>query len=440
MGSADGRAGFDPGDDAAALIPRVLAERAVFPLYQPIIELASRTVVAVEALARGPAGSPVEYPDALFAAATRAGLMPLLDQLCFARAVEIARKASHVVPPLVFINAEPAALNNTLTPELVAEVTAPRSFRIVMELTERALADYPAALLNIANRVHQGGGALALDDVGADPLSMAFLPLLEPEVVKLDMHLLRDPHAAHTVDTAAMASAYAERTGAVIVAEGIETEADLRTAQALGARWGQGWLFARPGPLSAFAGWPVHHSARLRAPRPELHQPAGTPFSLAAARNHSRTGNQNTLDALTEHLLRQARNTGSKAVVLGAYPDPATGQSWLPRLAPLANTAAFVGLIGPPLPSRHPHPVRMGTPPMDGPASAETVLAVVGPHAAVALIARPGADDEADFILTHERDLAHEVARMLLRRLDTAAERVELPAVQRWTSPSTVAR
>lgn len=423
MSPTDREAGQHPGRDAA-LISQVLAERAIYPLYQPIVDLASRAVVGVEALARGPAGSPVEYPDVLFTAAERAGLMPQLDQLCFTRAVQLARAAGDVTPPLVFINAEPGVLNNAVTPELAAEVSAERSFRIVMELTERALGTFPASLLNIAGMVHHGGGALALDDVGADPLSMAFLPLLEPEVVKLDMHLLRDPYSPYTIETAAMAGAFADRTGAVVLAEGIETEADLATAQALGARWGQGWLFGRPGPLSAIAGGPVHHSARLRPPRPDLHLPAGTPFSMAAARQHSRTGDQPLLDGLIEYMWRQAAGTGSCAVVLGAYPDPATGQGWLPRLAPVAETAAFVGIAGPTLSGSHPPSVRTATAPVDGPESVETVLAVVGPHCAVALCIRPGADGSGDFVLTHDRDLVHAVARMLLRRLGTAAERL----------------
>ncbi|WP_229799474.1 EAL domain-containing protein [Couchioplanes azureus] len=420
----------------------MLAERAVYPLYQPIVDLGTRSLVGVEALARGPAGSPVEYPDVLFAAAERAGLLHLVDQLCFAQAVSVARAAGDVTPPLVFVNAEPGALNHEVTPELLAEISAQRSFRIVMELTERALAAYPASLLHIAALVHHGGGALALDDVGADPLSMAFLPLLEPEVVKLDMHLLRNPHAEYTIETTAMAAAYADRTGTVVLAEGIETEADLATAQTLGARWGQGWLFARPGPLSAVADRPVHHSARLRPPRPDLHQPAGTPFSVAAARHHSRRADQPMIDALIEYMWRQAAGTGPYAVVLGSYPDPATGQAWLSRLASVAQKAAFVGMTGPALPGAIPPPIRIATTRRETAQSseaAETVLAVVGPYCAVALCIRPHIDDKADFVLTHDPDLVHAVARMLLRQLGTAAERPNPPTGDPHAGPTPAA-
>ncbi|MBG0827682.1 EAL domain-containing protein [Planomonospora sp. ID67723] len=426
------RSGWNPYDEPDALIPRVLAEHAVFPLYQPIIDLATRTVVGAEALARGPAGSPVEFPDALFTAATRAGLLPLLDQLCATRAMEIARDAPDGAPPLLFINAEPAALSHPFTPELVDVINSERPYRTVLEFTERALASHPAALLAIASQVHQTGGALALDDVGADPLSLAFLPLVEPEVVKLDMHLLRNPHARHTVETAAMVSAHAERCGAVVLAEGIETEEDLLTAQALGARWGQGWLFGRPAPLSAISGLPVHHSTRLRSPRPELHLPSGTPFNVASARHRSRAGDQRTIDGLIEYLLSLASNAGPYSLVLGAYPDPVVGRSWLPRLASLAGTAAFVGISGPALAGADPHPVRAV--PVTGPADAETALAVVGPQGTAALCVRPGPGDSVDFVLTHDPDLVHAVARMLLWRMGSAAGRTGSPADHRWGS------
>jgi EAL domain-containing protein (putative c-di-GMP-specific phosphodiesterase class I) len=411
----------DPLDAAAALIPRVLEERAVFPVYQPIMDLATGTVVAVEALTRGPAGSPVESPAALFAAATRAGLLAPLDKICFTRALEVARDGWDVVPPLVFVNVEPAALDVAPTPELLAVVRSER-FRVVAELTERALAAHPAGVLSIANLANQDGNAIALDDVGTDPLSLAFLPLVEPDAVKLDMHLLRNPNAPGTIETAAVVSGYAERSGAVVIAEGIETEEDLTTAQALGARWGQGWLFGHPGPLKAIAGWPVNRHARLRPTRPDLCLPSGTPFRVAAMRNYSRPGDQSTVDGLTDHLLFRATRAGSPAVVLAACPDPAVGRALLPRLASVADTAAYVGIVGTALEAgTAQHRVRVVAVPVDGSADTETVLAVVAPHSTVALCVRPGPGDTMDFVLTHDPELVHTVARMLLWRLDTAS-------------------
>ena len=343
---------MDSLDTAAELISQVLRERAIFPVYQPIVELATGAVVGVEALARGPAGSPVEFPLALLAAASRARLLPLVDQLCFTRAIETAQEAADLVPPLLFANAEPAVVDQPVTPDLLAAVRSKRHFRIVMEYTERALAAHPAALLGLANLAYRDGNALALDDVGADPMSLAFLPLLAPEVVKLDITVLRSPHSASTVETATIVNSYAERTGAVVVAEGIETEQDLATAQALGARWGQGWLFGRPGPLTNIAGRRVNRGARLRPPKPDPYLPSGTPFTIAATGHQGRVGDTRTIDELTEYLLSVATSGGAHTVVLAAYPNQAARDAWLPRLATVANTASFVGTVNldPPAP------------------------------------------------------------------------------------------
>jgi EAL domain-containing protein (putative c-di-GMP-specific phosphodiesterase class I) len=420
MGSTNRHVEAEPPDAAAALIPRVLEERAIFPVYQPIMDLATETVVAVEALTRGPAGSPVEFPDALFAAAARAGLMAPLDKVCFARALQVARDGWDVVPPLVFINVEPAALDLAPTPELLALVR-PERFRVVAELTERALAAHPAGVLSIATLANQDGNAIALDDVGADPVSLAFLPLVEPDAVKLDMHLLRDPHAPGAIETAAVVSGYAERSGAVVIAEGVETEADLTTARALGAQWGQGWLFGRPGPLRAIARWPVNRHARLRPTRPDLRLPSGPPYRVAAMRHHSRTGNQPMVDGLTDYLLSRATGAGSPVVVLAACPDPAVGRALLSRLASVADTAAFVGVVGPALEAGTvQHRVRVAAAPVESSGAADTVLAVVGSHTTVALCTRPGSGGTVEFVLTQDPELVQTVARMLLWRLDTA--------------------
>src|SRR6185369_5085653 len=107
--------------------------------------------------------------------------------------------------------------------------------RVVTEFPERALTGDPGRLLAAVASCRSAGGGVALDDVGADPRSLAMLTLVHPDVVKLGPQLVREPagdRAAHLVNAAI---AYAERSGATLLAEGIETEAHLATARSAGA-------------------------------------------------------------------------------------------------------------------------------------------------------------------------------------------------------------
>ncbi|MEV8511878.1 EAL domain-containing protein [Dactylosporangium sp. NPDC051484] len=401
------------------LIHRVIAERAVEPFFQPIVELRSLRPVGVEALARGPVGSELWQPRALFAAAVAAGRLAELDTLCAERALEVARGADKP-PPLVFVNAEPAVVDQPLSPRLLELMTGGPPFRIVLEYTERALAARPAALLQLAAAIQSHGNCLALDDVGADPMSLAFLPLLEPEVVKLDLQLLRAPHAPRTVEIVAAVSAVAERTGAVIVAEGIETAADLANARALGAHWGQGLLFGGPAPIARLAPFDRDCSggqdrtagaAALRPSSPGLHLPAGTPFEAAAALGKVRAGTPEVFAAHLEHLLRRA---GTGAVVLASCTHPAAARSWLPSLTGLAERVAFVGLVAPLHPAAIAPGVRFA--PSPGADFEECAAVVVAPRYTAALCGR-GSHGTLTFAHTEDSALVASMARMILQQL-----------------------
>src|SRR5690348_15006109 len=145
---------------ARAAIDAVLADRLVQPLFQPIVDLSTRTVVGVEALARGPAGTDLQFPDRLFAAASAAGRLGELDMLCAERALECA-VAAPVHPPLVFVNAEPAALDQPLSPRLIKLIVNGLPFREILEFTERALSALPGSLLRIAAQAQHWGNSLA---------------------------------------------------------------------------------------------------------------------------------------------------------------------------------------------------------------------------------------------------------------------------------------
>jgi len=274
----------------------------VHSLYQPVVHLQTRTVIGYEALARGPEGTDLYTPDALFAAARARGTFGELDWACRIAAFDGAVKA-HLPSTLeLFVNVEAAALNAPPPPGAAAALSAAGGLSVVIELTERDLTGDVAGLLRAVERARAQGWRVALDDVGAAPASLALLPFLRPEIIKLDLSLLHTTTNTATVEILTAVTAEAARTGATLLAEGIETEDHAQLAVRMGARLGQGWLFGRPAPLPTFP---------MRAPPPSRPRPLinvasrvleappaartttlGTPYSVVvASANTANTAN-----------------------------------------------------------------------------------------------------------------------------------------------------
>jgi EAL domain-containing protein (putative c-di-GMP-specific phosphodiesterase class I) len=149
---------------------RILDERSVQPVFQPLIDLDSRRVLGYEALARGPVGSALETPAALFGAAWRAGRVAELDWVCRAAAFTEAVRGGLALPLTLFVNAEPVSLGVACPDDLRPAVELAKGrLRVVVEVTERAVAGDPARLLATVAQAREIGWGVALDDVGAAP-------------------------------------------------------------------------------------------------------------------------------------------------------------------------------------------------------------------------------------------------------------------------------
>ena len=120
------------------------------------------------------------------------------------------------------------------------------------------------------------GVAVALDDVGTDADTLAMMSLLAPEVIKLDLALVQSSPDAEIAEVVHAVAAQAERSGATILVEGVETPEQARAGFALGASLAQGWLYGRreveielpetPGAALVLPG-PPRRPARPRAVR-----------------------------------------------------------------------------------------------------------------------------------------------------------------------------
>jgi EAL domain-containing protein (putative c-di-GMP-specific phosphodiesterase class I) len=406
--------------DGPETVHEVIDRRAVAAVLQPIVDLLTGEVVAYEALARGPAGTGLARPDLLFAAAAAEGLTSALDRICRQAAIEAAWRNDLGSDLALFVNVEPAAMTvlDAEEPLTTAALPAP----VVIEVTERAVADRPADLLAFLAAARERGLRVALDDVGAEDASLALMPFVRPDVVKLDLRLVQQRTRVEHARVVAAVLAYAEETGAVVLAEGIETPEHLEVALTLGATLGQGWHLGHP--AATVAAVPPASPLVERLPDPVRGAViGGTPFDLVAPSRPMRTGRRSLLLPLSRHLERLSLEATVPEVVVAAFQygdrfTPATARLY----TELAAGAALVAALGVDLPAEPAAGVRGASLAPDDRLRDEWAIAVVGPHYAGALVAReqPGtdpADPVFDFTMTHDRALVVRLAAALLARV-----------------------
>ena len=367
-------------------------------------------------------GSALESPAALFGAAWRAGRVAELDWVCRAAAFTEAVRGGLVPPLTLFVNAEPVTLGVACPDDLKSAIDlAEGRLRVVVEVTERAMAGDPARLLATVAQARKAGWGVALDDVGAAPASLAVLPFVRPDLIKLDMRLLQGrttAEAAHIVNTV---RAQAERTDAAVIAEGIETIKHAREAAAAGATIGQGFLFGHPAPLPSEMPPPTE-AIPLRKARPAT--PDATPWEVVASARESRRATKEVLTETCMQLEHQGLDAAEPNVLLASFQDagqftPATRS----RYEFLATRAAFTGALGHGMPVTPVAGVRGADLAADDPLRGEWDLIVIGPRFAAALVAYDLGDDgpedqrRYDVVVTHDRELVIRAAEPLLRRL-----------------------
>jgi diguanylate cyclase (GGDEF)-like protein/PAS domain S-box-containing protein len=427
-------------------IADVIASGQVRTVFQPIVDLDAGQVVAYEALSRGPEGA-LERPDLLFAAARENDLLGELDALCRASALRNAIGLNWPSELALFVNVEPQVLDvEPLDTLIELAAAAPGGLQVVLEITERAISARPAELLSCVRKLRHAGWRIALDDVGADDMSLAFMPLLQPDIVKLDLKLVQDRPGPAVAQIMNAVNAYAHRTGALLLAEGIEDERHLDIARALGARLGQGWMFGRPA-AHLQTGMPtgVVSFAERRSPTSR-----SSPFECLPAGTALRRSTKPLLVELSKHLEREALAHGSTCVVVSTFQyaehfTPKTAE----RYRRLAERLGFVAAIGEGLPAEPVAGVRGAAIDAGDALRDEWDLIVLAPHFSAALLARdlgdtgPDAERHFEFALSYERSVVSAAAEALLSRVapvETAREPAVLPAAAPEAAPAMAPR
>jgi EAL domain-containing protein (putative c-di-GMP-specific phosphodiesterase class I) len=210
-------------------------------VYQPVYRLTTGALVGVECLSRFDM-KPHRGPDEWFNTAYDVGLGGKLEL----RAIEKSLPALERFPASVFLglNSSPGLISSG---ELAPLLKGVDLSRIVLEITEHAIvSDYEsltAALLPLRDR----GLRLAIDDVGAGYASMRHIVNLHPEMIKLDISLVRNIDTDHNLRSLAKALiTFARDIGSIISAEGVETAGELEVLRSLGVEKAQGFYLGKP--------------------------------------------------------------------------------------------------------------------------------------------------------------------------------------------------
>lgn len=235
-----------PCDEAQLERAFTLTLDKLYLAFQPIVSWRERRAVACEVLMRSKEPS-LPNPLAVLDAAERLGRLADLGR----RVRDLAASSLPDIPEDIrlFVNIHPFDITDAelYTADAPLSRVAPR---VTLEVTERAGLGDPSSLRLQLARLRELGYRIAIDDLGAGYAGLTSLALLGPEVVKLDMSLVR--HVDTNPTTARIISSMVDLCrdmGVALVSEGVETRAERDRLVGLGVDLLQGYYFARPTPI-----------------------------------------------------------------------------------------------------------------------------------------------------------------------------------------------
>lgn len=228
---------------------KVLSQGDLHAVFQPVLDFRAGRYLAYEALIRGPVGSPLHMPAALFATAAEAGCGAELERQ--ARLVALDAFVRLKSEALLFLNVSAGCLAEVADQEgefrrRLESLGLPAS-RVVIEITENQAVEDFAAMSKILQSLRDQGHRIAIDDLGEGFSNLRMWSEVRPEFVKVDRHFINgigsDRLKFHLVRSMHELS---ESAGCLIVAEGIETEIEFATVRNLKIACGQGYLIEPP--------------------------------------------------------------------------------------------------------------------------------------------------------------------------------------------------
>lgn len=227
----------------------LLKEEAVFTVLQPIVNLNKRCALGYEALTRSHPDNLLQNPDLLFNTAQACNRLTELETLCLKTAISYfsSRKSSD----LLFVNICPESLiqYSDIIDRVLGFISdydlTPAN--LVLEISERFPIENVAHLKQTLTKFKAAGFSIAIDDLGSGYSGLKLWSELNPDYIKIDRHFI-DRIDQDTVKQAFVNSVVqlCSQLQCEVIAEGIETEAELATLRSMGIYLGQGYLLGKP--------------------------------------------------------------------------------------------------------------------------------------------------------------------------------------------------
>jgi len=256
--------------------------------YQPIIELDTGICVGAEALVRWqrPDGTQVR-PDLFIPLAEEAGMIAAITDLVIENVVADMRellaedRSAHIAINLAAEDISSGRALKVISQRMAGSGILPQ--QIWLEATEHGFLDIDRARTMLA-AARRAGHSVAIDDFGVGYSSLQYLQQLPLDALKIDKSFVdaigtesaTSPVTPHIIGMA-------RELGLWVVAEGVETEAQLAYLHSQHVQFGQGWLFSRPLPRDEFIAFHRKRQQQYGAAREHMQNPRSVPFEREQA-------------------------------------------------------------------------------------------------------------------------------------------------------------
>lgn len=227
----------------------IIKNKKIRTMFQPIISLKNGEILGYEALSRGPEGSLLVNPQTLFAIAKENDLLFELEKICRENALYEAQKLDKKYK--IFLNVDPFVIYDEdfrggVTKDYLKKLSINQS-NIVIELTEKtSIRDYEG-FKNVLSHYRDQGYSVAIDDTGSGYSGLQSIVSISYNYIKIDRLLIKDINEDEVKQgLIEVFINFAPKMDSSVIAEGIETEAELKTLIDIGVDYGQGYFIARP--------------------------------------------------------------------------------------------------------------------------------------------------------------------------------------------------